>query len=127
MKELISLYDNFLIYYPNYFFSSLFFLITFLFIFFVATISLLPIRKGRKKFTEVKINFLSIKTIVFNAPYAIGFVISDKINKLSKLYISNINRLAKSHINKINKLAIHINSKVETEIKKIAKAILINE
>ncbi len=127
MKEIISLYDNFLIYHPNYFFSSLFFLITFLFIFFVATISQLPIKKSRKKFSKVKLNLLSIKTFTFNAPYAIGFVISDKVNKLSKLYISNINRLSKPYINKINKLAIYLDLKAKREIKKIAKAILIDE
>lgn len=129
MKELISLYDNVLIYYPNVFFPVLFFLGIILIIFVIKGIvflskgTVLVIReikrelKNRVKQRKKQVKIKQKERISFIQ------VIEDIFKKNKAPFLRN----AKITFFRICTTSIFITSKIEKIIKKIKKEILIEK
>ena len=108
MKELISLYDNFLIYHPNYFFSALFLLGFLVILILISSIGSLKIKQRTNKFRKARIKLSPIKINLTNVLTILAITVSVVFRK-------------------IYKSIEHVELKTERILKKIQKAVLIED
>lgn len=110
MNELISLYNNSLIYFPNIFFLLLL-LLGIIAVFFLSKVSVLAKKKAALYVKKLKKNVKQIH-----------------INKKSRIKTGlSINRIIKNILIIINLIFLYIEVKTDKIIKKIEKEILIDE
>ena len=117
MEELISLYDNALIYHPNVFLPVLFFL-SILGIIFVSIGIIVFGRKVRRVAREVENNLKNKKRKTSFVKNIIVFLIRKKIF---------FTRIKKIFFTQTNTVLIRLNLQIEKIVKKVGKEILIDK
>lgn len=132
MDQLISLYDNALIYYPNVFFSVLFSLS----ILGIILVSIRIIVLGRKIIRvakELKRNLKNRKKKTSFIPIIIVFLRREKaffiqiiivFLKRKKIFFIHI---AKIYLIRVNKLLVRLELQIEKIVKRVGKEILIDK
>lgn len=123
MMELISLYDDALIYYPNIFFPALLFLSVLGIIFLV--LELIVISRKIRRFTEeIKINLHNKKKKTFSVSITEIFL---KRRKIVFVYVIFFIYIIKIFLIRINTLSVQFELQIKKIIKKIGKEILIDK
>lgn len=123
MKELISLYDNALIYYPNVFFPVLFSL-SILGIIFVSIEIIVLSRKIRRVVEEIKSNLNNKKKKVSFVSITRVFL---KRKKIFFIHIRKVYLFTKAYLIRTNTLLARLELQIKKIVKKIGKEIIIEE
>lgn len=123
MKELISLYDNALIYYPNVFFPALFFLSILGII--LLSIGIIVISKKVRRFTEeIKRNLNNKKKKASSISITKALL---KRKKIFLIYFIFFIHIIKIFLIQINALLVWLELQITKIVKKVGKEILVED
>ncbi len=121
MEELISLYDNALIYYPNIFFPALFFL-SILGIIFISIEIIVLSKKVRRFIEEIKSNLNNKKKKASSISITKALL---KRKKIFLIYFIFFIHIIKVFLIQINTLLVWLELQIKKIIKKVEKEVLI--